>query len=118
MSFNTTKYQGRINMKIEMMVEGLNVIFSEKTIDALIEHQCCVLASSDRLARYDPRCKLEKLILDDVCRYFNKDVEVTAEKLSLKQYGNFYEKFDDNELEEYFSNLIAILKGAKNSYCD
>ena len=76
------------------MIEGLNVIISEATIDALIEHQCYRSAGSDWLAKHDPRCKYEQLILDYVFRYFNKDVEVAAEKLSLEQYDKFYEKFD------------------------
>ena len=105
-------------MKIELIIEGLNVIFSEATIDALIEHQCYRSAGSDWLAKHDPRCKYEQLILDDVFRYFNKDVEVAAEKLSLEQYDKFYEKFDNNELDDYFPKLITILKDAKNDCYD
>jgi hypothetical protein len=33
----------------------------------------------------DPRCKHEQLILDDVCRYFQEDVEVATEKISPEE---------------------------------
>jgi hypothetical protein len=100
-------------MKIEMMIEGLNNALSESTIDALIDLQGYRSAGSAWCARNDPNCKYESMIVDDICRYFNKDVEVAAEKLSPDQYDKFYEKFDNNELDDYFPKLITILKDAK-----
>jgi hypothetical protein len=61
----------------------------------------------------DPRCKHEQLILDYLCRYFKKDVEVATDNLSLEEYDKFYEAFEDKDFDEYIPKLLKVLKKLK-----
>ena len=100
-------------METEVKIAKLKIKLSESTLDSLIEYKCYRSAGSAWLARHDPRCKYEQLILDDVCRYFKKDVEVATENLSLEEYDKFYEAFEDKDFDEYITKLLKVLKKLK-----
>ena len=71
--------------------------------------QCYRFADSSWRARNDQRCKNEQRILDDVCRYFQEDVEVATEKLSTEEYDKFYDIFEDKDIYEYIPKLLKAL---------
>ena len=67
---------------------------------------------SSQRKKNDPRCKHEPLILDDVCRYFQENVEVATEKLSSEEHDKFYDIFEDKDIYE---NIPKLLKAYRNS---
>jgi hypothetical protein len=101
-------------MKIEMMIDGLNIALSESTIDALIDLQGYRSAGSAWRARNDPNCKYESLIVDDINRYFDNDVEVSTEELSDEQYYKFYKAFESRRIRDYLPGLLKALKNHGN----
>ena len=100
-------------METEVKIAKLKIKLSESTLDSLIEYKSYRSAGGAWLARHDPMCKYEKLIIDDVCRYFRKDVEMATENLSLEEYDKFYEAFEDKDFDEYIPKLLKVLKKLK-----
>jgi len=100
-------------MDTDVKIAKLKIKLSQSTLDSLIEYKCYRTAGSAWLARHDPRCKFEQVILDDVCRYFRKDVEVATENLSHEEHDKFYEAFEDKDLDEYIPKLLKVLKKIK-----
>jgi hypothetical protein len=73
----------------------------------------CGNCRSSQRKKNAPRCKHEQLILDYVCCYFKKDVEVATDNLSLEEYDKFYEAFEDKDFDEYSPKLLKVLKKLK-----